>query len=641
MSQAPRVAFRDDELVVFRPRLSILTSIFRFRDNLNQATQKDAECEYCGFQSLKTKPERLIHHAFKCNDIPEDLKEELQDQLELQRESGAQALEVDDIDEVSKRVDALVVDFIAANTLPIAILSSPQRLDIAGLIEKRYKLPKPTRFTTSLLPSRALEIRERAIASLKQAPLRTLTIELDGWSQGSMSLLAVVVTSYVGHSLLLDLVDVGHQSNTAHFLAEQATSVIKASKIELCKFNSIVTDEASNYRLARQIISEKIGGLLNYRCMAHVCNLIGGAIYKGNIRPTLDKLSELVNIVNRSKALESKLASAGANKLIGSVPTRWYSMSNSINSVLKVRDIFATIDRDSASSLGWAGIVDDDDFWSNLEAISVYYNRLSASIAVCEASASLLSTSFRALLDFGRFVIVDCTTQRYSHLAITAFLQHFNKLDLTTLLQAYYLDPNQKISYMTRVAVEETEMSLIEFLLEMGGNDESGRAFKLELVKYKKTIKSLAEPVDVFTWWKNCELPLLKNIGSRFAACHGSSVNTERIFSALGRIFTPDRNRMSVKTAFDLLTIQLALRPNERRLSGQSSQLQSAAESENLSLEATLFNLGIFGADESSDIIDFSEASFNRLFDFNANILDEISSVADDSSPLSNAERAK
>lgn len=87
----------------------------------------------------------------------------------------------------------------------------------------------------------------------------------------------------------------------------------------------------------------------------------------------------------------------------------------------------------------------------------------------------------------------------------------------------------------------------------------------------------------------------------RLMACHASSANRERIFSTLGRLFSPDRNRLSLKTAFDMLTVQLSLRPppREPRLAEDNVVLENDPE---ISLEATLFSLGIH-----YDIADFDE----------------------------------
>jgi len=64
-------------------------------------------------------------------------------------------------------------------------------------------------------------------------------------------------------------------------------------------------------------------------------------------------------------------------------------------------------------------------------------------------------------------------------------------------------------------------------------------------------------------WKKNREFPILEQAGMMLALCQSNFANTERIFSALGRICTPSRNRLSIDSMAHLLSI-LIQEPNSR-----------------------------------------------------------------------------
>lgn len=72
--------------------------------------------------------------------------------------------------------------------------------------------------------------------------------------------------------------------------------------------------------------------------MAHWLNLIGDALAKTPaLNVELQKLLKLINIISHNKPLANKLRELGANRLHHSVPTRWYSTCESINSFLGIK----------------------------------------------------------------------------------------------------------------------------------------------------------------------------------------------------------------------------------------------------------------------------------------------------------------
>lgn len=78
------------------------------------------------------------------------------------------------------------------------------------------------------------------------------------------------------------------------------------------------------------------------------------------------------------------------------------------------------------------------------------------------------------------------------------------------------------------------------------------------MARYFEVSKALKSYIrDTNTWWTGSSTLILKIVALRLAACHAISANTERIFSALNRIITPDRNKLNLSTVSDIMTVRI------------------------------------------------------------------------------------
>lgn len=122
---------------------------------------------------------------------------------------------------------------------------------------------------------------------------------------------------------------------------------------------------------------------------------------------------------------------------------------------------------------------------------------------------------------------------------------------------------------LTPEAIEMGRIKIFQILNRMGYTPRSASIFKAEFEECRKLcIAQRGFIKSIHTWWGISELKLLKEVGLRFSACHASSANTERIFSALNKASTPSRNRSGVTNLFNLMmirTIYLAELVQEKR----------------------------------------------------------------------------
>src|SRR5207247_5863888 len=98
---------------------------------------------------------------------------------------------------------------------------------------------------------------------------------------------------------LVSLRNYSKESHTGEFLALEISDIIE--KIGLDKFAAVVTDNASNCRVAREKIEEKFNHILNIRCIVHAINLIATDLGKiGDIKDFILDCGKITRFFNNS-----------------------------------------------------------------------------------------------------------------------------------------------------------------------------------------------------------------------------------------------------------------------------------------------------------------------------------------------------
>lgn len=325
----------------------------------------DAKCKGCQKVIPKYKVDRVIDHVKKCNKLNQVNVKKILDAYKARLDASSSRKEkLIDVNSEKRHqeLDMKVVNLVAMESLPILIIKSKSFIDLFSAIDPSYKLPGLKKFTRRLLPKQAEMTNQQLLKEIEKEDLFTLTLEFDGvTTMNGLSLLAILITTRSGQSVFLELVDIGSEIHTASNIAETVFRVFKESKLSEESINSIISDEAANCKKARKLIIEMFTSkhVLEYRCLAHVVNLIGCTMCKSApLNLILQKLTTLVLCVNRHKRLMNALADLGANKIVNSVPTRWYSTYSLINSDPKLKDLFPKLPKNGdLSSKIWLPIV--------------------------------------------------------------------------------------------------------------------------------------------------------------------------------------------------------------------------------------------------------------------------------------------
>jgi hypothetical protein len=100
---------------------------------------------------------------------------------------------------------------------------------------------------------------------------------LDGWTNANAtSIYNFIVLTPSHHQYLYCLRDFSSSHHTGEFLATEIKEIL--TKIGVEKFSAIITDNAANIRLAREIVTKENPKILNLRCITHFINLITKSI---------------------------------------------------------------------------------------------------------------------------------------------------------------------------------------------------------------------------------------------------------------------------------------------------------------------------------------------------------------------------
>lgn len=560
----------DGEYVVFpgkKFKHKSVAKLYKFREYVHDNnTYRDAQCLGCLKKMSKVKASYLVEHGSKCERLKyyneeavDELREEAREKEESSTRPGVITIERQN-QEYNK-----IVDFISVNCLPLSTVESPEFKELFGEKNFKFKLPGRWKLTNKLLTSRANWFQKNSLSTLQSCPDRTITIEFDGWkSSNGMSILGIVATNLEGACTLLDLIDMTGFSETEELIRTTIINSLNSLEINPNKLNAFVTDEGSAYKSARETIIRQPGfqQVLQYRCMAHVLNLIGSSMSKSPVvYAVLTKLITFINKISHNKILTDELKRRGEKRVLHIVPTRWYSTSNAINSILAIQDSLGQVPHNEACGFSkWQGTFEDQKFWSDLKELSIYFNKLSSIIGISEASTSTLSSAFRNLLEFGKFLMREVDVQQqFRDAALSSYFTHFFRLDSRLVLSAYAFDPNFRCEYLKPRAIREVQIFTFAMLNQLQSHRHLKDEVQSEMANYQVLLtRDLPHVKDTYSWWQSSKFDKLKHVGKRLSACHSSSANTERMFSGLNRIISSSRNRLNMRTILELMIVRTA-----------------------------------------------------------------------------------
>ncbi|CAG8790888.1 3068_t:CDS:2 [Gigaspora margarita] len=143
-----------------------------------------------------------------------------------------------------------------------------------------------------------------------------LTLALDGWMTPKMdSVYNYIVMTDTRKEYLISLKNYSAQSHTGEFLANEILDIV--DKLDSDKFVAVVTDAATNCRIARQKVQTIYSHIWNVRYGAHAINLIVVDLVKlNNIKILINNCGKINNFFKSSHLAYSLLTRGFADMKI-------------------------------------------------------------------------------------------------------------------------------------------------------------------------------------------------------------------------------------------------------------------------------------------------------------------------------------
>ena len=160
-----------------------------------------------------------------------------------------------------------------------------------------------------------------------------------------------IVTTDTRMEYLIGLRDYSSDSHTSEFLTNEISNIIE--QLGSDKFAAVVTDNASNCRVARQNIQQTYPHIWDVRCAAHAINLIASDLVKLEpIKKFILECGKINRYFDTSHANSSLLKQGFINmKIKGGglqtwVKTRWGSLFMTTDALLRARPVFDWVSKD-------------------------------------------------------------------------------------------------------------------------------------------------------------------------------------------------------------------------------------------------------------------------------------------------------
>lgn len=220
----------------------------------------------------------------------------------------------------------------------------------------------------------------KLIANKKIAHALSLGIVLDGWTNCKRNrIVNVLVTT--PQPVYLKSIDTGSEIHSGEYMAKIIASVFDEYGPE--KFVSVCTDNASNMKLAWNLIEQKYAHVVCIGCIAHGLNLLCKDFAKvDSIEKTLKSSHRIIRGIlksNRCYAMFNEVQ----NELIQnktkqytlklSVETRWGSYVTSLRSMLQNKRVLKTLyikeNIDSVLKSSLKRKILDESMWDNIDFV--------------------------------------------------------------------------------------------------------------------------------------------------------------------------------------------------------------------------------------------------------------------------------
>ncbi|XP_048867865.1 E3 SUMO-protein ligase ZBED1-like isoform X7 [Brienomyrus brachyistius] len=498
-----------------------------------------------------------------------------------------------------------IVTYIVNGLLPLSTVENKDFIAVLQLAEPFFTMPSRRDLTQNLIPQRTVAVKLNLINLIESTSDICLTVDL--WSNRSMRSFFGMTGHFISNFTLQNVM-LSCQRFRGRHSADNICGVYEdiLSTYDIKnKVSFIVTDSASNMIKAFNLfppitvvdgeeeeqddtsdlhvvnIDEEMMYFPPERspCFVYTLQLVvrDALDQVGSVKNLLGKIQKLVSFCYKSTLAFEIL---GDYRLHPGNVARWNSQLKMLKSVLNIpSDVLGQLECPVQLSPTEFKII--QELCVVLEPFEEVTDRCQADKVV---TSSLVIPCVRGLRHAVRNMKMTGNNNLVSILQ-SLVEKHLAKFEEIQCFQmASILDPRFKLDWCIGEEVttmKDLLMGKVECLspkLSAGYNDYSGQPKKRpKLFSYMESQSGpsavakashdvivylsqpcLAEDVDPLAYWKGNQtsFPELARLACKYLAIPASSAPVERIFSAAGNIFRPERSNLNDKTFEDLLLIK-------------------------------------------------------------------------------------
>eukprot|EP00644_Phytophthora_capsici_P012458 jgi/Phyca11/46283/gw1.46.191.1 len=355
-----------------------------------------------------------------------------------------------------------------------------------------------------------------------------------------------MITSPFMRPIFWSSIRTGDDQHTGEYMASALANVIKDVEDIIGKeaVVAVITDNAANMRNG---------------CSAHTLNLLLQDIFGIEyMRDVLNKAVAVTKFVRKRPALlyyfkakqRLKIGPRGRRRsLVLPIPTRWYSSSNCISSIVNneevLRDVFrngSLLERygNAAVKLNRVlGILADSTFWTRARAILRLVGPITKALGALESDGCCLSMIYH-------YFLLTTIQERIA--------SRWNMLKSESVLAAFLLDPSKRIAAFEDLDLAKAIDASVSLAVRAGlPSDISVPEYRQALLRFVRAKESWTpeecRKIEVDTpldWWllNRSQFPMLYALAARVLSIPTSSASSERSWSVHSFIHNKRRNRL-------------------------------------------------------------------------------------------------
>ena len=538
------------------------------------------KCLYCGKEFNRAKPNKTRSHiANECQKCPEDIRryynyiiahnlvddpnvedysippkatttittanqKKISGYFESTRIEDSRKKEID---------DATITAFVSCD-LPFRIVKNPFFINLIKSLCPGYDLPSHDVLSGRLLDSQVSRVNLKVDQIIQSTA--NLTIGFDGWTNpNGSSLWNFVLLTPDRKQFIYRILDLSNNSHTGEFLAQELKKIIE--DIGPKKIAAIVSDNGSNVKLARQLISDQYPTITNLRCIAHAINLISKDIIKHPFASHLIKRSNqitrffkksyMANSLLKNKMEEYGVVGGGLKTY---VETRWTTVYESASSIVRLKRCLEAIRDEHAQSINPSivSILRSRGFFDDMQHLSNILLPIKLAILEVEGAQATLADCYISLLKIGAAInkLPRDEYRIFRNHCIQVFNNRYKEFEDPNYLLAFFLHPAYKgagIKFGTFPKIATHAGNLWKSFRK---NQRSFDSLMTQLREYKTQKDDHSAP-NVYampytpnrdtpvSWWNTCEVSpnQLQRLALRMFYITPSSASCERVFSTL------------------------------------------------------------------------------------------------------------